>query len=262
MKDVQKTQVKKTVHHKKRRRRRYKASGRFYVILVLLFVIVAGIILSRTVFFNISKFTLAGDSPYSLEEMLSAAGIKEGDNLFSMNFEYPEQKLLDTFPYIESVKMERNLPYTLKITVKKSEACMNITAEDGSFYVVSKSNRILEKGLTEAKEGIVTILGYEPKDIPVCKTLSSDDASKDKLVKEIIKSLDESELTATAIDITDKNIIYVNHTNNLRIKIGEPTDIEYKLELAKAIISQRGNPNEFGTINVESTEYPSFMANQ
>ena len=57
----------------------------FVIMCVILLVIIVGVILSRTLFFNITDIVFENTSPYSLEEIQSVAQVTKGDNLFAFD---------------------------------------------------------------------------------------------------------------------------------------------------------------------------------
>ena len=244
----------------KRRRRKYRLTMRFYGILTALFVIIVGVVLSKTLFFNITDIQFENTSPYSLEEILVVTQIHEGDNLFSMNLTKRSENLEKCLPYAGEVIMKRKLPSTIKITVKAPEIDMNIATGDGKFYLISDEKKVLEKNLAKAVSGYPIIYGYEPADVNVCGTMTSESKNKKELIEEIFAAFDKNGFDNLAsVDVTNINEIMVRHNEVQSIRLGNSDDIDFKIELAKAIVDKRSNPNEPGTINVESTQYPTFI---
>ena len=243
-----------------KRRKRYRFTTRFYGIITALIVIIVGVILSRTLFFNITDIVFENTSPYSLEEIQSVAQVTKGDNLFSMNLTKRSENLEKALPYAGEVKMSRKLPSTLKIKIVAPTPLMNIQTADGYYYLVSDEDKVLEKNLTEAVAGYTVIFGYEPCDVKVCDKIYSTDSDKKELVDNLFETFKKNGFEhLVAIDVTNINALTVKYNDFQTINLGNCDDLEFKIELAKAIIDKRGNPNEAGTINVESTQYPTFI---
>lgn len=258
MKDVQKTRV----AVRRRKKKRIKVQARFYYILVTLIVVVAAFVLSRTVFFNLTEVKVEG-GPYTAEQIMQTCGIEAGDNLFSIKPSECERLISDNLVNAEKVTVKRSLPSTLKVTVTEAVPAMNILAPDGTYYVVSESMRVLAAKAPQPKDGIITVYGCNPADTAVCKTLSGNDGAKLELVSEIMEAVAASELkNAKIVDVSSQTDIIIYYTDNLKIQIGDITNLDYKLTLAETIMAQRGNPDEAGTINVSKTEYPSFYGDR
>ena len=96
----------KSVNTKKSRRWRMIIT---YSALVAV-VVVAGITLSLTVFFKTANFEIEGDTRYSKEQLVSACGIKEGENIFLANKKWAEENIKNTFPYVQKFDVSFGLP--------------------------------------------------------------------------------------------------------------------------------------------------------
>ena len=108
----------KSVNTKKSRRWRMIIT---YSALVAV-VVVAGITLSLTVFFKTANFEIEGDTRYSKEQLVSACGIKEGENIFLANKKWAEENIKNTFPYVQKVDVSFGLPDRIVIDVTEGEA--------------------------------------------------------------------------------------------------------------------------------------------
>lgn len=245
---------------KARKKRKVKYTMRFYVIITVLIVLIAGLILSRTLFFNISKVVFESDTPYTQEEIMAATKISLGDNMFSMNLGKRAENLAKNLPYVEEAKFVRKLPTTLKIVVKAPTPFINIQTADGLFYIVSDKGKVLEINMPWPCVGYPTVYGYEPKNTPLCGTIDSTSPEKKALVEEIFAALSKNGFeNVYSVDVSNVNEIKVQYNENQTISYGTAEDIEFKTELARAIIDQRANPAEAGIINVKSTQYPAFI---
>lgn len=245
---------------KRRKKTKYRLTLRFYGIITALIVIVAGIILCKTVFFNITDVTFENDSKYTLEEIMTSSEISIGDNLFSMNLSKRAENLENKLAYVGTASFKRKLPSTLAITITAPTPKMNIQTDDGLFYLVSDVGKVLEKDMTEPNPDYPVIYGYEPADVKVCGTIDSVSYEKKSLVEQLISQLEENGINGfIGLDVSNITEITVGYNKYQSISLGTSDDIDFKLELAKAIIEKRGNDNEYGTINVKSTQRPAFI---
>ena len=81
---------------------------------MLLLAVGAGVILSLTVFFKIESISASGSSKYSAEEIIAAAGIKKGDNLFISSV---NDESLNASCRISKITVKGSLPATFTIKV-------------------------------------------------------------------------------------------------------------------------------------------------
>lgn len=136
---------------KKRRKKRYLL--KFFLFLLVL----AGIfVFSRSDFFNIETITVNNNIHYTEEQIIEAADLKVGDNLFEFTVRNLEKKLTAD-PYIETVEIKRVLPNALNITVKERKEQL----------VVQYS----KKFIVADYEGMVLRLTDEPPDLPIVDNL-------------------------------------------------------------------------------------------
>lgn len=262
MRDVRKVRpeaVKK--HHNtssRKRKRRRKRNLKLYYLLIFFFVLLAGVALSLTVFFNIEEFVVVGDTIYDASEIKEASGIKIGDNLFRIKSGSIEQKVISKLPYIEEVKLKRSLPSKLTITTKKARPYANIGSND-KYYLISTSGRILEE-LSKPQEDLIIVKGYNPAESKVGEYITPEFATKHDLLVDILSAIESADIShIKSINIADSIGITLNYDNRIDILIGSAADIDYKLAVAKGIIDDRANASEKGTINVQSSDYPSFL---
>lgn len=243
-----------------RKKRKIKYTMRFYVIITVLIVLIAGLILSRTLFFNISNIIFESNTPYSQADIMAATKISVGDNMFGMNLTKRAENLTKNLPYVAEAKFERKLPTTLKITVKAPILWANIQNADGKFYLISDKNKVLEIDMPTTMSGYPTIYGYEPINVGLCGKMDSTSPEKKALVDEIFAALTKNGFeNVYSVDVSNVNEIKVQYNANQTISYGTAEDIEFKTELARAIVDQRSNPDETGIINVKSTQYPAFI---
>ena len=100
-------------------RRRRRGRGRLGPLLALLCILAAGaaVTVGATVFFQVEKIEVAGNSRYTDEEIVAVTGIVQGDNLYRINKVKITGNLLHELPYIEGVNIRRKLPDTILVTV-------------------------------------------------------------------------------------------------------------------------------------------------
>ena len=104
------------------RRRRYNHKRRrgslsFLYKLLAFVLICTAISLALTLFFRIRSIEVSGNDRYTRQEIIDAAGVSEGDNMFLMNKYSAAERIRKALPYIETVQFRRSLPDGLSIIV-------------------------------------------------------------------------------------------------------------------------------------------------
>ena len=93
------------VHRNKRRRRRRRL-GALYAPLSLL-LILAALAAGSLVFFRVNTITVTGNIRYTQEEILAAAQVETGNNLFRLNKAHMAEEISLTLPYIRDISIRR-----------------------------------------------------------------------------------------------------------------------------------------------------------
>ena len=113
-------------------RRNRRGRGRFgplFKLLCLLAVVVA-LTVGATVFFRVEAVVVLGNVRYTQDEVIQAAGIQMGDNLFYMNKNQVAGQVRQQLPYVGELTIRRSLPSTIVITVSEWDAVARIEAPD------------------------------------------------------------------------------------------------------------------------------------
>ncbi|MEO7032372.1 MAG: FtsQ-type POTRA domain-containing protein [Polyangiaceae bacterium] len=121
--------------------------------------------------FAIHSVDLVGAKRSTLEQLKAASGINLGDNIFALDTDAVEKKLLEN-PWISEVKVTRRLPGTLRIELTEREvAAVVVLAEH--LYLVTREGEPFK----EVQPG-------DPYDLPLITGASPENLARDR-VREI-----------------------------------------------------------------------------
>lgn len=256
MKDVEKTNVQRDNSSKRLRRRKRKMN--LYSFIVILLVMTVAVTVSYTFLFNISEIRVSGESDeYTAEEIVAASGIMKGDNLLRLNTGKSEQMILDSLLYVETATVDRDFPSSLNITVSKCVPGFNVSHEKGTLLVSRKGKILADNGFITP--GLPIFYGFNPADTTPGKALVSEDEQKTQAFEEFIGIMNSSEEAfISSIDMTDKYEIIVNYANGIIFKMGNWTDISYKLDMADNVMSSEGIEGKKGYITMIGSNQCSF----
>lgn len=107
--------------HKSRSRRRRGRFGFFYKLLSVLLV-AAALTTACVVFFRVNNITVIGNSRYTVQEVIEASGIQQGDNLITLSPSRVAARIRLRLPYVSSVSIRRALPDTVVLEIE--DACL------------------------------------------------------------------------------------------------------------------------------------------
>ena len=145
------------------RRRRYNHKRRrgslsFLYKLLAFVLICTAISLALTLFFRIRSIEVSGNDRYTRQEIIDAAGVSEGDNMFLMNKYSAAERIRKALPYIETVQFRRSLPDGLSIIVTE---CADPAAivQDGKAYLLCDTGNIVDEVTPAAAKQRMQIKG-------------------------------------------------------------------------------------------------------
>jgi len=263
MKDIEKTDIVRNNSGKRKRRR--KRNMNLYIIAVIMLVIIAGMAMCYTFLFNIENryvIVVSGDPGDTEEEAIQKgnivaekSGIRKGDNLFRINTQKSEQKILKEVSFVETAEVNRKFPSDLEIKVTYCVPSFNVEY-DGGVLVVSRLGKILENN-NFLTDGLPTISGIKPVTAEQGKMLSSENEHKNEALNEIMASIPE-ESGISAIDMNDEFAIVISYTNGTVFKMGNWNDAEYKLNLAKTVMNDSSINGKKGYLTMIGSNQCTF----
>ncbi len=231
---------------KKKRQKRKRV--RIYSALILISIAVF-ITLSLTVFFNITTFEVSGNKTYSTEQIISSAGLSEGDNLFRLNkFKMIDQLLVD-LPYLEEVTIYRRLPTTLCIEVKETTAAFT-AYKDGKYVLLSDQLKILGSA-DKAPKGAAFIVGDTVKEIAPGHEAVFENGSEE-IIKNIVAQTKDEFWTKQigAVDVSQRYNLRLYYQNNrVKILLGNSDKLGDKLQMACEAI-KKNSSSEYARIDI------------
>lgn len=146
-----------------RRTRNQRRRGRFGILYVLLSIVLifGAIVGGSIVFFRVENIEVSGCSIYSQEEIIAAADIREGDNLFLIGKVSMARKILQALPYVKDVSPRRELPGTMNIVINECTPVAVVKGTDGNWWVIDEDTKLLERGGQELHAQYAQVTGLE-----------------------------------------------------------------------------------------------------
>ena len=196
--------------------------------------VAVGLILSLTVFFKIETIRVEGSEHYTSEELIAAAGVTTGENLFRVDDRRIADVLTGTYPYIEAVELRRALPATLTIQVTEATPLGAFLQEDGSYVLVSDAGRVLELGTgTPSSTGLV-VNGVTIEGAQLCQTIPEENNESLAMLRYLVEAIEATGFeNITRIDLSDRLNMYIVYEDRVRIELGSETQLTDKLDFAK-----------------------------
>jgi cell division protein FtsQ len=234
------------VERQKKKKRRRMISRIGIAVLVLL-----AIVFAPTIFFQVSKINVTGDTRYTSEQLIKSTGVKQGDNMFFLDTEQIAADLKDEYPYLDTVKLRRKLPSTLQIEVSDRTAVLSIE-QNGKYLILDMSGKVLEKTKSAAK-GTAKVTGVPMKGLHVGDTVDKDKYGKAASVMKLLELTDQYGMKKhiKTIDVEKAYDVRVTYDKRYTILLGalEESNLEHKIQFLKAILKEPSLP-ESGVIDL------------
>lgn len=205
--------------------------------MLLLFVCVVCLVLSMTVFFNTDEIRVVGNERYTVEQIITASGVKNGDNLLRMNKEKISNRILSKLPYASEVRIIRELPSRVTIKVTETKPMCKYSLGESGFVLLSEELKIMEKTLTDYENvallsGVALAAGEEGE---IAHTES--DISQ-KILLDLLTMLKENGImNITEISFTSAINTSLIIDGRVTVKLGGNADLDYKLKMVKTYLT-------------------------
>ncbi|MCM1054316.1 MAG: FtsQ-type POTRA domain-containing protein [Bacteroides sp.] len=241
---------KKTSAGAQRKRKKHGSYVLYYFLCGIVAAVVVAV-LSSTVLFNISVFEIVGETMYTDEEIVSACGISEGDNLLRIDVGSAEEKIVSELVYIDAVKIGRGFPNKLIITAEPARPAANFLVS-GKYYLISEIGRLLEISDKPADCPIVKgyVLDPEKEAEPETKTviggkLAEDDEKRVAAANSIIGYMEQYGLDKeSVIDLTDTLNIKITYDSRIEMELGTTAAMDEKIYNASLLVKNEITENE------------------
>ena len=239
----------------KRRRynhKRRRGSFSFLYKLLAFVLICTAIALALTLFFRIRTIQVSGNDRYTREEIIAAAEVKEGDNLFLMNKYNAAERIRKALPYIETVQFRRMLPDGLSIVVTECAAPAAVV-QDGKAYLLCDTGNIVDEMAASAAKGRMQVKGLTltgPAVGTQAQAAEGQELTLERLL-ELMKALDSRGMTGNVsqLDMSDASQLTLRYLDRFDVYFPWDADYGYKLDYLLAVV-EKLEVNEKGIINM------------
>ena len=237
----------KRYNHKRRR-----GSLSFLYKLLAFVLMCTAIALALTLFFRIRTIDVSGSQRYSAQEIIDAAEVQVGDNMFLMNKYRAAERIRAALPYIETVQFRRDMPDGLRIIVTE---CTDPAAivQDGKAYLLCDTGTIVDDVAASAAKKRIQVKGLtlvEPVVGQPAQAAEGQELALTQLLA-LMQALDERGMggDVTLIDMSDPAQLTLRYLERFDVQLPREADYGYKLDYLLAV-AEKLEANEKGVINM------------
>lgn len=244
-------------HSEKTRKHRKRKILQWFVFTALIFV---GIFVaaSLTILFHIEEIKVEGDTRYSVEQIIEASEIEEGDNLWRTSAKEVSARVSTALPYVGRVRLKRSIPSTLTLEVE--ETSPKYAVKSGKKYVlVDENDKVLEAKSKKAGKNVI-IEGLKLSKISEGEKLSAESPENYQTAKDVLSCAQGNSIKLRSINISDPNNISAVCSVKIRLDFGSATQLSEKMKMANEVLlklKEEGSVSE-GVLNLKSTTKAFF----
>ena len=232
---------------------RKKRRARLILAVTLSLVFIAAAAIAFNIIFSAANLTVVNNTSYSDQELLDAAGISSKTPLLFMRESVISEKVTLSFPYVESVKVERQWPRGATVTFEKANPKYLLETHDGTELILSEGFKVLEKA-GEDISGLITVKNVTVEKYETGKKISGTENIEVGLLAEIVGGLKNSELyeRLTEVDFTKKYNYVIILDGTITVELGTSDDLDKKFDKLSEILKRN---SEHTKMNISVRNY-------
>lgn len=234
--------VKKRKVNKHRRRKKALLWG----FLLLAVVLLCG--LSLTVFFPVEEISASGSSFYSSEKIIAYSGISAGDNLIRISEDRVLASLQKDLPFVDSIKISKKLPGTVKITVTDA-AEIYVFKIGETYYSADDEGRVL-RSYTEKPENILFVDCKAALGEGSVTYITFENAQTQEIIRLVTDKIQNFALRADYLSLKDLYAIEMSFDSRFTVNFGEFAYFEEKLAHLLKMLEDESFAGSSGTVNL------------
>ena len=124
---------------KKRKRRRTILHSTVGILFISTVLVVLSVVFCR-----VAKFTVAGESPYSRDDIVNSVKACEGKSMFLIKTEKLEDLVESALPYTDNVTISKQYPRGLRIEVSTAKKAFSVELSKNCYAVTNGRLKVLE----------------------------------------------------------------------------------------------------------------------
>ena len=253
---------------------------RFLMQMITVLAVVIALVMGLSVFFKVKTITVSGAEVYSAYGIREASGIQEGDNLLTFSRARAGAKIKANLPYVKTVRFGIKLPDTVNIIVEEEDVVYAIKTDDGTWWLMTSSGRMVEQADSTKAERYTQILGVTITDpVPQERAVATESAvvqetneqgetvpipvsvtgaQRLNAALQIVKALEDNDIVgeATSLNVASMEYIVLEYGNRFQVNLGDSTNLAYKINCMNDVILQMQD-YQTGVLDISFNIWPN-----
>lgn len=253
---------------------------RFILRLITVVAVVLALVFGMSIFFKVDeqKIMVSGVTKYSAWQIREASGIRDGENLLTLNKSRIGAKIRSALPYVDRVRIGIKLPDTVNIEIVELEVVYAIQADDDSWWLMRADGGIVERTDAATAGEHTKLIGvritapvvgnqaiaYEPpvpEDTPDGEQLPVTVPAKEQLgaLVDILQYVESRGVIGglASVDVSDLTQLNFWYADRFHVQLGDTTNLKFKVTSAiEAIGDEKLTEHASGVIDASYTTWP------
>jgi cell division septal protein FtsQ len=209
--------------------------------------------------YQLSQIEVQTDGTLQRDQILKAAGLREGENIFSVNLAQVRDRLLQ-LPQVDEVQVTRKLPGAIDLRIIERKPIAWITsdkqisdpfASEVAFLLDARGVLMKEKKLLPEYLGLPLITGCTSESLEAGKTVESFEAKAAlELLRLSTRSFMQTRFQIREIDISKGYCLLVSDKNHTRVTFGFDNLDTQLQRLEQFLVYSDDSKRELATVNL------------
>lgn len=227
----------------KQKRRAKRRTGKpinkgVYQRLAIMLGVVLAVVLSMVIFFRVEHIQIHGNHYYGTEEIQAVCGVAKGDNLLILSRGEIAANIRENLQYIDGVKITRQLPNTVIVTVMEQEPNYVVCDESGAFYLITAKG-IVVRSVSQKETANYTLLKDMTVKTPTVGEKVQCVGTQFSVLTKVLQELEAAELVReiSSVSLLSATQITLWYGERFEVLLGSTARLDYKLEYLKAVVA-------------------------
>lgn len=222
--------------------------------------VVLALVLGMSIFFKVGNVTVSGADKYTPWDVREASGIRDGENLLTLNKSKIGGNITAKLPYVKKVRIGRKLPDTVMIEIQEMDVVYAIADEKDGWWLMDASGKIVEAVSASDAKSHTLIQGVKlqapevgaqaaameavPQTNEAGETVPVTVLESERLnaAIEILQNLEQYGVIgqAASVNVSDMTMLELWYQDHYQVLLGDRERLSYKIEsMVKAIDQQK-----------------------
>jgi cell division septal protein FtsQ len=209
--------------------------------------------------YQLNQIEVQTDGTLQRDQILKAAGLREGENIFSVNLGQVRDRL-QQLPQVDEVQVTRKLPGAIDLRIIERKPIAWITsdkqisdpfASEVAFLLDARGVLMKEKKLLPEYLGLPLITGCTSELLEAGKTVESSEAKAAlELLRLSTRSFMQTRFQIREIDVSKGYCLLVSDKNHTRVTFGFDNLDTQLQRLEQFLVYADDSKRELGTVNL------------